>query len=83
MVLAVQTQPTVKFTQANSSVTPGDTFTLAMVDPGPVGAASQTPTRHWLVNNVTKGSDGTLVIPATAITTYGGKRIQHRPDTNC
>jgi phosphatidylethanolamine-binding protein (PEBP) family uncharacterized protein len=73
-VADTQTQPTVTFTAANSSVTPGTTFTLAMVDPGAIGVLSTPgPTRHWLVNNVTIGSNGALTIPASAqaITAYG------------
>ncbi|PVG02701.1 PEBP-like protein [Serendipita vermifera] len=69
---AVQAAPTITVTPANSSVQLGDTFTLAMVDPGAVGVVSATgPTRHWLVNGVTIGSNGALTIPETAITPYG------------
>jgi hypothetical protein len=51
-----QAAPTITITPANSSVSLGSLFTLAMVDPGPVGKVSTPgPTRHWLVNGVTIG----------------------------
>lgn len=61
-------------TVANSSASLGQLFTLALVDPGPVGGASAQVTRHWLVNGVTIGQNSQLVIPAAdqAITAYGG-----------
>ncbi|CAG8578056.1 6799_t:CDS:2 [Acaulospora colombiana] len=76
---AVQAAPTITVTPANSSVQLGETFTLAMVDPGAVGVVSETgPTRHWLVNGVTIGSNGALTVPATAITAYGENDPPHR-----
>jgi hypothetical protein len=63
----------VKFTAANSSVTIPNLFTLMMVDPMSVDRKAADPIiRHWLVNNVTLGSDGTLSIPQTTITAYIG-----------
>lgn len=45
--------PQLLVTPANSSVSLTGSFTLAMVDAGPVGTdESQGQTRHWLVNNV-------------------------------
>ena len=47
-----------------------------MVDPGAIGILSTPgPTRHWLVNGVTIGADGSLSIPpnTSAITAYGGR----------
>lgn len=73
-VADTQTQPTVSITAANSSVSLGSLFTLAMVDPGAIGKLSTPgPTRHWLVNGVTIGANGALSIPASssAITAYG------------
>jgi len=72
-VADVQNSPTITATPANSSAQFGDLFTLAMVDPGSVDAPSNTPTRHWLVNGVTIGSDGKVTVPenATTITAYG------------
>ncbi|KAG8765128.1 hypothetical protein FRC15_007215 [Serendipita sp. 397] len=67
-----QTAPTITITAANSTVTLPSTLTLAMVDPGAIGKLSTPgPTRHWLVNGVTVGSNGALVIPETSITAYG------------
>jgi hypothetical protein len=68
-------QPVITLTPGSSSVTLPDTYTLALVDPGAVGAdLTPGPTRHWLVNGVTVGADGTLVIPDAdaSITPYGG-----------
>jgi len=73
-VADVQTMPTVTATVANSSVSLDQVYTLAMVDPGPIGALSTPgPTRHWLVNGVTVSSSGAVTIPdnATTVTTYG------------
>jgi len=64
--------PSLSVTPANSSVTFNGTYTIAMVDAGPVGTdESPGVTRHWLVNGVqitgnTVGTDG------TAITQYAG-----------
>jgi phosphatidylethanolamine-binding protein (PEBP) family uncharacterized protein len=72
-VADVQAAPTITATGANSSVTLGDLYTLAMVDPGAIGGLSTPgPTRHWLVNGVTV-NNGAVTIPAnaTTITTYG------------
>ncbi|CAG7845959.1 SubName: Full=Uncharacterized protein {ECO:0000313/EMBL:CCA71078.1} [Serendipita indica DSM 11827] len=67
-----QAVPTITITPANSSVSLGDLFTLAMVDPGAIGKLSTPgPTRHWLVNGVTIGANGVLSVPQTAITAYG------------
>jgi len=69
----VKTTPTLTVTAANSTVQLPKAFTLAMVDPGAVGDATTTQTRHWLVNNVTMGAAGALNIPTEgAITQYGG-----------
>jgi hypothetical protein len=70
----VQAAPTITATPANSSVSLGDVYTLAMVDPGAIGDLSTPgPTRHWLVNGVTV-VNGAVTVPsnATTITTYGG-----------
>jgi hypothetical protein len=77
----VQTQPTVTITAANSSVSLGSLFTLAMVDPGAIGKLSTPgPTRHWLVNGVTIGANGALTIPpsSAAITAYGGTHYRYQ-----
>ena len=49
---------------ANSSVQLGSTFTLALVDAGPVGSdQSGGQTRHWLVNGATSESSGGVCHP--------------------
>lgn len=74
-------QPVITLTPANSTVDLGDVFTLALVDPGAIGGVTGQQTRHWLVNGVTIGDDGALVIPPSeeAITPYGGP---YPPDTD-
>jgi hypothetical protein len=45
--------PNLTVTAANSSVVFNETYTIAMVDAGPVGTdESNGVTRHWLVNGV-------------------------------
>jgi len=48
-------------------------YTLAMVDPGPVGSDSSAGvTRHWLVNGLTIGGTSLNNATAIAITEYAG-----------
>lgn len=74
--LEAQTQPEITVIPANSTVQLGDAFTLALLDPGPLGGDfSLGPTRHWLVNDVKIGTDSKLDLPpvAQAVTPYGGQ----------
>ncbi|KAG8812275.1 hypothetical protein FRC17_002106 [Serendipita sp. 399] len=71
-VADTQAAPAITITAANSTVTLPANLTLALVDPGAIGKLSTPgPTRHWLVNGVTVGANGALVIPETSITAYG------------
>jgi len=69
--------PSIAITPGSSSVQLDGTFTLLMVDAGPVGSdQSQGQTRHYLVNGVTvQGSTAPESVNAssgTAITDYAG-----------
>jgi len=65
--------PTVSVTPANSSVTLGGTYTLAMVDADIVGSdPAAGETRHWLVNGVTVADGVVANATAVGITTYAG-----------
>lgn len=73
----VKEQPelTVNPAAAADAFAQGNVFTVAMVDPGVVGAdQSAGQTRHWLVNNVALSGEGpyTLNYTTEAITAYGG-----------
>ena len=60
----VSSQPTVTIQTANSSVTLGSNFTIAMVDADVVGTdETNGQTRHWLVNGV--GLKGSRFRPPT------------------
>lgn len=64
--------PSLSVTPANSTVSFSGTYTIAMVDAGPVGT-DITPgvTRHWLVNGV-QITDNKVGADGTAITQYAG-----------
>lgn len=65
--------PTLTIIGANSSLTFTDTYTVAMVDAGPVGTDdSKGVTRHWLVNGVKITDNKTVNTNGTAITVYAG-----------
>jgi len=65
--------PNLTITGANSSLTFTDTYTIAMVDAGPVGTdESKGVTRHWLVNNVNIAGNKVVGTNGTAITQYAG-----------
>lgn len=64
--------PTVTITAPEGTELSGN-YTLAMVDPGHVGAATDGGvTRHWLVNGVTIDGNSLNQDAAVAITTYAG-----------
>jgi hypothetical protein len=65
--------PTLTVTPANSSVSTGGSYTIAMVDAGPVGT-NEAPgqTRHWLVNGATITGSTVSNASSTAITRYAG-----------
>lgn len=64
--------PSLSVTPANSTVSFSGTYTIAMVDAGPVGTdESQGVTRHWLVNGV-QIADNKVGTDGTAITQYAG-----------
>jgi len=76
-IAQVKTEPVLTVTPANSSVTLGNLFTLAMVDADIVGTDDTKPiTRHWLVNGVTLDNstspDNVTFTSAKTITNYAG-----------
>jgi len=65
--------PNLTVTAANSSVVFNETYTIAMVDAGPVGTdESNGVTRHWLVNGVKITDNSEVGTNGTAITEYAG-----------
>jgi phosphatidylethanolamine-binding protein len=65
--------PNLTVTAANSSLVFTDTYTIAMVDAGPVGTdESKGVTRHWLVNGVKITDNKAVGTDGTAITQYAG-----------
>jgi hypothetical protein len=72
-ITVADTQPTPKLTlaPANSSVTFGSQYTVAMVDCDIVGADAAQVTRHWLVNNAKVSSNAVTTDGVNVITDYG------------
>lgn len=72
-ITVADTQPTPKLTlaPANSSVTFGSQYTVAMVDCDIVGADTAQVTRHWLVNNAKVSSNAVTTDGVNVITDYG------------
>jgi len=69
----VKPAPSLSLTPANSSISFGGEFTLAMVDAGPVGFdESQGQTRHMLINGVTVTGTNVSTDGGTVITAYAG-----------
>jgi hypothetical protein len=65
--------PKLTITGANSSLAFTDTYTICMVDAGPVGTDdSKGVTRHWLVNSVHITDKKAVGTDGTAITQYAG-----------